>query len=355
MTDKVELPSFLFEHNPWEKQVNAIWPASSYILHRNLAKYLFPSKLASQEAHQALQLMKNALLALKELKEPLFLKAGEITTLDKEFLFEHFLCLTSFQNITDGQAFLIDRSDQLLVLLNIEDHLQLQLIDSNADWQKSWSFLSQVETALSTALELAYSPQFGYLTANLDHVGTGFVAHLYLHLPALIHRKQLKEQLKQLPPEILFSGMEGTVEDLVGDLLILSNRYTLGVTEETIFQSLHTQAMKLISAEKTLRETLKQNAEIEIKDDVSRAYGLALHSQQLQTKEALSALSLIKLGLSLDWISGVTDAKINEIIFKCRRAHLAHLYREKSFDLHDLPAKRAAFIHEELKGIEIKV
>jgi protein arginine kinase len=355
MPDKLQLPPSLFEHDPWESQVNPIWPASSYILHRNLAKYFFPSKLAKAQSEYVLDLLKNALFSLKELNRPSLFRAHELTALDKELLFEHFLCLEGFQNTINGQAFIVDQSNRLLALLNIEDHLQLRLIDSSNEPEKSWNALSQIDTAISFILDFAFSPQFGFLTADLDHVGTGLVIHHFLHLPALIHTHQLPDALKQIEHDIVPIGMEGSLEDTVGDLLILTNRYTIGITEESLIHALQLNAMKLIARENALRTSLKEGKDFALKDEISRAYGLLIYSVQLQTKEALNALSLLKLGHSLGWISGIKEEKLNEIFFKCRRAHLAHLYEEKNFDLHDLSNKRAEFIHKQLQGAAINI
>jgi protein arginine kinase len=176
-----------------------------------------------------------------------------------------------------------------------------------------------------------------------------------LHIPALHHTGELHEILAKQPEEgIMTMGLEGALDDLVGDFLILQNRYTLGVTEEGLIHALQNTAMKLSTAEKNLRIHLKESGNTEIKDLVSRAYGLLIHSYQLQTKEALNALSLIKLGLDLGWISGISSQTLNTLFFKCRRAHLAHLLNEKNLDTHDMPHKRAEFIHKALQGMTLK-
>ncbi len=86
-----------------------------------------------------------------------------------------------------------------------------------------------------------------------------------------------------------------------------------------------------------------------LKDKMSRAYGLLLHSYQLETKEALNALSQIKLGIDLGWIQGINDQEINELLFRCRRAHLAQSHEKISLHTKDLSEARAAYLHEKLQ------
>jgi protein arginine kinase len=353
MKEKAELPTALLEHTPWENEVNPIWPASSFLLHRNLSQSFFPPKLNETEAVQVLGLLKEAFNKATELKEPTFLKAELLSPLDKEFLFEHFLCQESFQNTLAGQALVVDDSARFLALFNVQDHIQLQLIDCQNEWEKTWNRLVSLEAEISNALNFAYSSKFGYLTADPSFCGTGLQVFIYLHVPALIHTGKLQEALlKNKDENVLATSMEGSVDDIAYDLLVLRNPYTLGLSEENILHDLQSSAMKLMALEKTLRTHLKQENNAEIKDQVSRAYGLLLHSYQLHAKETLSALSLIKLGLDLGWIEGITDNKLNDIFFKCRRAHLSHLFQDKAIDPQELPRKRAEYIHQSLQGIK---
>ncbi len=239
--------------------------------------------------------------------------------------------------------------------MNLKNHLQLQLIDTSGDIHTAWSQLAGLEMEIGKTLEYAFSPKFGYLTSDPTLSGTALQGRLYLHVPALHHTGQLHEVLgQQKEDEVMTMGLEGALDDLVGDFLILKNRYTLGVTEESMLHSLQTTAMKLMAAEKALRSHLKETGNPEMKDLVSRAYGLLVHSYQLQTKEALNALSALKLGLDLGWISGISNQAINTLFFKCRRAHLAQLLNEKTLDTHDMPHKRAEFIHKALQGMTLQ-
>jgi protein arginine kinase len=357
MTEKIKLPQSLLEHTPWEKESNPIWLTTSFLLHRNLAKFNFPPKMSERQLEQTFSSLKDQLLQSTLLDGPILLKAEEVTALDKEYLFEHFLCVEGFQNTLNGQGFIIDNMGYFLAKLNIQDHLQIQLVDSMGSWEKVWNKLSEIETAIGTTVEFSFSPKFGYLTSDPSLCGTGLSVQAFLHLPALIHTNQLQETLtKQKEEEITATGIGGNLEELIGDLVVISNSYKLGINEETILHAIHSMSMKLMAVEKTLRSHLQTESNAEIKDQVSRSFGLLLHSYQLQTKEALGALSLMKLGLYLDWIEGITDAKLNTLFFQCRRAHLLHLLNEQQMsDSQEIARKRAEFLHKNMQGVVIKI
>lgn len=357
MTEKSKLPKPLLEHTLWETEINPIWLATSFLLHRNLAKFNFPPKMNERQFEQTLLPLKEQLLKSTMLQNPVWINAAEINPLDKEFLYEHFLCQDIFQNTLGGHGFIVDDSCHFLAEINIQNHLQMQLTDCQGKWENAWNALSQIETAISSSIDFAFSPRFGYLTAEPSHCGTGLNVQAYLHLPALIHMGQLSETLiKQKEEGVTVTSMSGNLEEVIGDLIVVRNTFTLGINEESIIHSVHSMAMKLMAMEKSLRSHLQTENNVAIKDLVCRAFGLLLHSYQLQIKEALSALSLIKLGLQLDWISGITDAKLNTLFFECRRAHLLHALGDLQLtDTQEVARKRAEHLHKNMQGVVLKI
>jgi protein arginine kinase len=352
MTQKLKFPPSMSDHPPFEVEPHRIWVSSSLTLQRNLGRYKFPAKLSLTDAKTVLNISKAFLEQSPEIKGPVFFPAEKLTPFEKEFLFEHFLCPESFQNALTNQGFLVDNSGQFLAILNLKNHIQFHWVDFSSDLAKAWERLSKIETDFGKQLAFAFSPKFGYLTSDKAECGTALHMALYLHLPALIHSHQLSEALaKQKDEDLVAVGLEGSLDELVGDIIVLKNQYTLGLSEETILHELQTTALRLIASEKTMRTHLKEKGSPEIKDLVGRAYGLLVHSYQLQTKEAMSALSLIKLGIELEWIKGSDAKKIDHAIFHCRRAHLAHTLNEPMSDPNTLNLRRAAFIHKALEGM----
>lgn len=350
MEEKTNLPESLLTSIPWNHNANTIWPASSFFLHRNIIQYPFSLKLNETTSSQLLLKLKEVCEQIPDMKDFIYLSADVLTPKEKEFLSEHFLSAEGWQNLSKGQAFIIDPSGHFLGLLNSQDHLTLQWIDCKGDWEKSWNALNTIEMAIGKQIDFAFSPRFGYLTADPKRSGTGLIVSCYLHLPCLIASGQLTQLLlTHTEPSVSVAGMLGTMEELLGDFLILKNNYTLGLTEQTILRDLHLTATKLILSEKTERTRIKEEAPAEIKDAISRAYGLLMHSYQLQTKEALDAISKIKLGIDLGWIKGMLDQEINELFFRCRKAHLEQTHKEISLNKKELAHTRAEYLHNQLK------
>lgn len=348
------LPPSFIETIPWAAG-SSIWPSSTLVLRRNLAGYCFPSKMSAPEGKQVLQLLKNALQNVPEIQQPLVFHDETLAPHVRDWMHEHFLLVGGLQESPNGAAFILDKSSYLLASINRGNHLELFYLDREANLIKAWSLLSKIDNTLEQAIQWAFSQKFGYLTADPSHAGTGFSIYAHLHLPAQVHCGKLDESLaKQTDENIAAIGVANESPHLAGDLVVLQNRFCIGVTEDGILRDLQNMAMKLIAAEKTTRSRLKQEASAQMKDLISKSYGLLFHSYQLEAKEALDLLSIVKLGLQLDWITGIDENKMNELFFKCRRGHLSHILPQP-IDLKDLNHRRAEFLHQQLKELKLHI
>lgn len=348
-------PLFFDDLAPWNDNSNSIWLASTLLLHRNLESYNFPGKLTLEKRKQIVALAGKQIQELKGFDQPILLKSEDSSPLEKELLTEHCLTNIGFLQAQAGEAFFFDRHGRSLLTINIDDHLHFHYIDTKEELEKGWNELSSYETQLRKTLSYSFSQKFGFLTSNPMTCGTGLTISLFLQLTALIHTGRLEQLLQQMKEDpILCSGLLGNPLQFVGDLAVIRNQYTLGVNEESIISSMRTAGSKLIGEERKIRESLKDHESIDLKDKVARAFGLLVHSYQIETVEALNEIALMKFGLELGWIKGITMKELNALFFSCRRAHLLRKESQK-IALEELGHKRAEFIHGALKNVALTI
>jgi len=341
--------------NPWSENPHAVWVASTLTLYRNLSNFSFPPKLDLHRQEQVVSLISEGVLNCPELKSPKLFKSKEIGPIEKEFLLEHFLALDGFHQAHGGEGFIIDETGKFLAVVNIGNHLQVELIDTTQEIEKAWGKLIKIENSLGKSVDYAYNSRFGFLTSNPAYSGTGLLIRLILHIPAIIHSGELAELLeKEYEEEILAVGIQGSSSEMIGDIIVAQNSCTTGVTEEYLLTSLRMWATKAVVAEVNARKKFKAEGNKAIKNKIARALGLLTHSYQLETIEALNALSLVKLGVELGWIQGGEKLNFNELFFNTRRAHLLNLLEEK-VDIPDLPIKRADTLHQAMKDLVLVI
>lgn len=345
----------LKQKQPWVDNHNDIWLASSINLYRNVENFKFPGKMTAVRRKQIIPLLTKELLKDSQLKKPTFIKAEDVSPVEKEYLVEHFLSTYSFQEAHSGEGFIVDDSGHFLATINIHDHLHLELIDIRGELEHAWNKLVKIEMHLGKSIAYAFSPRFGFLTSNPAHCGTALIVSLFLQPTALIHSGKIEEEIENnMNKTIAITGLQGSPTEIIGDVLTVSNNYTLGFNEENIISSLRTFATKLLAAEGGMRNEIKQSESAEIKDKVSRAFGVLMHSYQIEAVEALNAISLLKLGSELGWLSGTRTSTLNELFFNCRRGHLLRNFGEE-ISQEELSHKRAEFIHSTLKDVQLKI
>ncbi len=336
---------------PWQENANSIWLSSSLKISRNIEKFLFPNHLSHEKKLQLLALIQKTLCDTQPHNPIHVVQIEELLPLEKDFLTEHFLLLEGLQEARQGQACAADSSGLFLALFNVKDHLQLQYTDYRGELEKTWDKLVQIELNLSKTLHFAFSKKFGFLTQDPHMCGTGFTVASYLHLPALIHTHELHETLdREKNDTIAATGLLGTIDDVIGDILLVRNSCSLGMTEEMILSTHRSVVLRLMVAEKHARASLCKNDPTTIDDRVSRALGTLKSSYQLDTTEALQALSLTKLGIEIGSITGMSIAEVNELFFAVRRAHLCLLLNEKIAN-DDFTMKRAALLREKTRNL----
>lgn len=341
--------------DPWAENSSNIWLATSLKLFRNLERFKFPGRLEGAERKQVMDLVQKQLLVNDHFKAPEFRTGSEIGPLGKEFLLERFLLTEGLHQAASEEGFVVNSEGKLLISVNIGEHLQLLLMDYQEKIEDSLNKLIDLESSLNQQLGFAFSDKFGYLTANPQRCGTALLLTSYLHLPALIHTEQLaaiKERYEE--SGISSSNMHGgNASTLLGDVLAIKNSQSIGVNEEQIVSTMRSWATKLMVAEQGCRKNLSDTDKTHLKDLVSRAYGLLTSSYQLETFEALDALSLIKLGIDLKWVKGLTLAQCNQLFFTARRAHLTLVMGKPEDEQHDLLRGRADYVHEKLKKAKL--
>ncbi len=352
-------PSFLslLKDSPvFNDNQNTCWLATTIQFLRNIEKYKFPGKLETDRRKQLVALVNSYLANNPELAKSFYVKGEEIGYLEKEFLAEHFLSFEMYGQAQAGEGFVIDPALGFIATLNLQDHIHMELIDYKGDIEQAWSRLMKIETELGKSINYSFLPKFGYLTADPTKCGTGMCVSAFLQVPGLVHTEMVDEVLdKYVDDSFVVTGIQGSPTEIIGDILKIENSYTIGVTEEAILNGMRNIVGKLISEESAVRRTIKKDGDPSYKDKVARAFGILIHSYQIEAIEALNAISILKLGHELEWLEGIEMKALNQLMFNSRRAHLLCEYRQENIPQEAISHKRAEHIHKVLKDVKLKV
>lgn len=343
------------KNNFWTHNDNGVWLATTINLSRNIEKYKFPGKLNGQRRKQIVALVSKEILGMSSLNNPSLINAEELSALEKEYLVEHFLSIHGFHEAQAGEAFIVEDTGEFLAIFNMRDHLYLKMIDTRGELENAWNRLVKIETDLGKMVSYSYSPKYGFLIANPANCGTALHCTVFLQLAGLMHLDKIDEVLEKLSDDSLsITGIQGSPTEIIGDVIAVQNNYSLGVTEENIISSLRSFTTKILMEEHAARSKIRHENSPAIKDKVSRAFGILIHSYQVEAVEALNAISLLKLGLEFGWLQGITNVQLNQLFYNSRRAHLLSQFNEK-IPQEEITHKRAEFIHKGLADVKLTI
>ncbi|AGW39400.1 protein arginine kinase [Chlamydia pecorum] len=320
----VEMKSALPKGSPW--------PITTLSLCRNLSVAKFLPSLSKESKIELLELISSR---FQEAEEEFFiLPLKEMPLWQKEFLLEHFAFPYDLFGNHEAEALITNRSGDLLIVVNFQDHLILHAIDFYADPEKTLEKLVKLDIFLHDKLSFAFSSEFGFLTVDPQRCGTALQGRCFLHVPALMYSKELPTLLEP-STEISSSGLlPSSPADFSGNVVVLTNTCSLGLTEEQILSSLRIWASKLLVAEAAAKKRFSDENNGELKNHILRALGLLTHSCHLELQETLDALSWLQLGIELNWIKNPKNHAIEkQVLWEARRGHLALQEPENSRDL----------------------
>ncbi len=315
-----------FRHfHSWGESTNSLWLASTLSLHRNVDKFHFPHKLDSHKRDSVSELIVKSAESFSDFsqREGIKIHFDEITPFQREYFSEHFLIFREMVEGNKGRIVMTNGSGDIALKVNFSDHIQLHAIDIKGELEKTLERLVALEHHIEKKLPFAFSDKFGYLTSDPTACGTALTVRAYVHIPALILLENFLE-IKDVDKQEIVSltGLQGSPSDLIGDIVVVSNTWTLGVTEEMILSSVRTEVLKLVAQETAARNRIKNDKEPYVLDRIGRAIGVLKHSYSIDTSESLRELSMIKFGIELGWITGISEQEVNRLLLLCRRAHL---------------------------------
>nr|CRI42822.1 Protein-arginine kinase [Chlamydia pneumoniae] len=335
-------------------QANKVWPVTTFSLARNLSVSKFLPCLSKEQKLEILQFITSHFNHIEGFGEFIVLPLKDTPLWQKEFLLEHFLLPYDLVGNPEGEALVVSRSGDFLAAINFQDHLVLHGIDFQGNVEKTLDQLVQLDSYLHSKLSFAFSSEFGFLTTNPKNCGTGLKSQCFLHIPALLYSKEFTNLIDE-EVEIITSSLLLGVTGFPGNIVVLSNRCSLGLTEEQLLSSLRITASKLSVAEVAAKKRLSEENSGDLKNLILRSLGLLTHSCQLELKETLDALSWIQLGIDLGLIKVTENHPLwNPLFWQIRRAHLA--LQKQAEDSRDLQKDtishlRASVLKELTKGL----
>lgn len=299
-------------------------------LARNLRHHPFPGWAKRDQRGAALAAMLPAVEALPVMKDAFSQVLSTLNPVQKQVLVERHLISREHAARGEGSAAVIERRQTFSFMLNEEDHLRMQAIRPGLRLSAAFDALSELDSQLEESLEFAFDPALGYLTTCPTNLGTGMRASAMLHLPALVLSDQIGQVLQAVNKiGLAVRGLYGEGTESLGNLYQISNQSTLGESEPSIIRRLERVISQVAEHEQNARGKLLEVDPNMVADKIGRAYGVLRHAHVINSKEALTHLSLLRMGASLGFFPKETVILCDTLLLEIQPAHLQMLTGRK--------------------------
>lgn len=273
-----------------------------------------------------------------------FLRLKDMDNITKQSLVEKNLISPDFAKNENG-SILINDEENICIMIGGEDHLQIQVFNCGLDLKNVLNLAIEVDNKLNEVLGYSINKKYGYLTASPVNVGTGLRASVMVHMPALSKTKNIRKILEAINNfGMNIRGLYGENSESSSDMYQISNKQTLGISEEEIVENLNAIVTKVIDQERKARKLLTKD-ELDLEDLIYRSYGILSNSRKISSKETLNLLSNIKLGTDLGILRELTDLKVQKLYLYTKPANLQKYLGER-YEKIERDAKRAEVIKQ---------
>lgn len=285
---------------------------STIKLSRNLKNVLFPNKLSLEAARTN---SKNIYHIISKNLYDEELKVYEIWNRETENYHEYIeknLDIKEILKNSDKASYAINTNETLRIILNKDNHIEIQCISSGLSLNDVLTSSMDIDNRIEKNFSYAYDEELGYLTSSLDNIGTGMNAYVTMHLPAL----NMSGEISNISKKISSLGMKiaSIYKDenkSFGNIYEITNKTTIGLSEEEIVQNLKEAVLEVLNKEKDLRIVMLNKCKDEIEDKAFRADAILKAAKILEFKETIELLSDIRLGCELSLIN-LEKSKLNQ-------------------------------------------
>jgi protein arginine kinase len=320
-------------------------------LARNLKEHAFPGWAEKNQRLQSLAELQPCVEGLPEMEGGFSADLSKLDQVQKQVLVERHLISREQAAKGPGSACVINRGQNLSIMINEEDHLRMQAILPGLDLQEAYRLLDGVDNQIDQKLTYAYDSRYGFLTACPTNLGTGIRASAMLHLPGLVLSDEINRIIQAANRiQLAVRGLYGEGTEALAHLFQISNQSTLGQRESQIISNLEAVINQVIEKERQARQKLLEENPRRLRDHIGRAYGILRYSHTIESKEALNHLSMLRLGQDLGLLQPGDQLLIDHLLVEIQPAHL-QLATKKKLHAEERDALRAEILRLHLRHL----
>ena len=335
------------------KDYSSIVVSSKVRLLRNLNGFRFPSFYEGDEGIKVLNKIADAIMKFDE--EFKLYKIKSLPELDSHIMHEKRLISSLLLDVNNFSAVLLAKNEDVSIMINETDHIVETCELSGLNLINAYDRINEIDNQILSKLDIAFDDSIGFLTSNINNVGTGLRASISLFIPALSMMGRIKEISSFVSSQgYEFSSILENETESFAYTYAVSNIQTIGRKETDYVVKVTELALKICEMEIHARNELLQIGNSDkIKDKIFRAWGILTNCYQITYSEAEELLGDLKMGVALDIIRFKEVNFIENLMVDVLPYSLTKISGSK-ITMAELDKFRANFLANILKAKRIK-
>lgn len=314
---------------------------------RNIQSFKFPKKLKdSDEAATIVSLVKKTCDSLFDNN---IIYTVDLSDFEKECLV---YSKTASKNLINNNfsGIIINKKHDLKVFINEFDHIKIVCNRKDSSFDQLFKVISVLDDEISKEIPYLYDNKYGYLTSQLNLIGTGLRASFKVFLFASVKNNNLQRiiNVTEKYDLILFNNLE-SLQSTYDYTFEFMNKHAINLSEIDILNNIKNAINEILIIEEEEIKKLIYTKGIEIKDLINRSLSILKNAYILDYPEFLRNLSNIRIGIILE-IFNLKDNDINILNEKVSPVNLCRkLNNEK---LNNNNEERAEIVRKFFEGVE---
>lgn len=305
---------------------------------RNLINFPFPKYFKNDDEKRVVDLVLDVFTTAKDPFSFWSVQMQSLSMANKAVLEERGILKSLLQrqkeNLICPTAIVMESKGKIWASINAEDHLRLFAFSSGLDFLSCFEQISAVDMILQEKLQFASTYDFGYLCSKLTDSGSGLKFSVRVHLPSIVHFGKLSaifDYVHERGFDIkrAFLPFDSLMDE--NAFFLISSKNAMEGTEYDQVALAQSVCKYIVNSERKIFETFADNKSTVLRNCIIHSFTKAKFSLLLSMADALKIISDMMFALKLGILSGISFAKLNELLYKIQDGNLSFLFESGSF------------------------
>lgn len=240
------------------------------------------------------------------------------------------------------------------IMVNEEDHLRIACMEAGLELGRSLQRAFQIDDVLESRIDMAFDEKLGYLTSWPTNLGTGLRVSVIMHLPGLVFTDNINNIINFSPQlGLSVNGLYTDGHQVIGNIFRVANQLSLGSTEEEIVSNMKDAVQEIVDQERRARKALELHDRLRLEDRVWRAYGEMRFARRMNSGDALTLMSKLRLGVDLGIVDNLSAKFFSELLIVNREGYLKNLAGNEDMPKEEIYQLRAEIMRDALQSYAV--